>query len=151
MVTCYTTTDTFCINLSFFATVVSILRLTNQWNKWKPLVMSKQKVSHQKYFNASFRYLPYHKHGGGKGMSINLQTSKRKFFNMAAWFSFEPLIVIVGINVGFTMCVSSPCFFTKAVPWSPVTQLLILSVSTFHSVPHWNKKKLIRYYWQTMW
>lgn len=80
-----------------------------------------------------------HKQGGGRGMSINLHTSNRKFFNMAAWLSLEPLIVIVGMNVGFIMWVSSPCFFSKADPWSPRAQLLTGSGSIFISFAHWNK------------
>lgn len=77
-----------------------------------------------------------HKQGGGKGISISLHTSKRKFFSIAAWLSLEPLIVIVGIKVGLIIWVSSPCFFNNADPCSDDAQELTGSGSTFNSLAH---------------
>lgn len=41
-----------------------------------------------------------HKQGGGNGISINLHTSNKKFFSIAAWLPREPFIVMVGMKVG---------------------------------------------------
>lgn len=92
-----------------------------------------------------------HKHGGGSGMFISLHTSRRKFLSKAGWLSLELFTIIVGMKPGSMMCVSSPCFFSRADPCSLAAQLLILEMSTLNSFPHWNKHKYYGNLYYTVW